>query len=211
MYSRLENEFKSRSWYKRDTNFIIILYVVSLVIFFSIALILGSIWYSYGATVIILVALYGYAFIILHREQANKNIKFHAIKTVIHTYIKTRKEAELLLLVKVCKENSINTRPKILEAIKHYQVLVPRNIIGSGVFLSLVAMILSIFAFAYDESNALSSSRLQFMFSVFFLVSILYGFFKYTSDQILSIFGMKAFYKRMEDLLSTIYFQSLVR
>jgi uncharacterized RDD family membrane protein YckC len=211
MYPKIEYEFKSRSWYKRDTKFLFTLYVIVMLASFIIASLLDNVWYSYASIIVIVVVQYLYFYILLHKDSRNVSIKFWNIRSTIRAYIEARKKAELQILVQICKDNSINTRPKVLEALKHYQVLVPRNIIGSGVFLSLLAIIISIFAFAYGEGNVLSTERMQIMFSILLLVGILYMFFKYTSDQLLSIFGTSAFYRRIEDLLSTIYFMSLIK
>lgn len=209
MYYSIESEFKKNSWHKRDLRFILILSISYIVLSILFSATFGSIWYSYGLTLLIVPAQYTYIFFLL-KKYCNTQVKYWKIKRTFQLYISERKARDTNLLAEICKKNSINTRPKVLEAIRHYQILIPRNIIGSGVFLSLVAIIISIVAFSFDD-NTISSERFQLMMSIFLLVAILYTFFKFTIDQFASSFGTKALYKRMEDILSTIYFLSIIK
>jgi len=129
------------------------------------------------------------------RKFSNHEAKYFEVKNNVQSYIDERKSRDAKMLAEICKKNSINTRPKVLEAINHYQTLLPRNIIVSGVFLSLVAIIISIAAFSFTENNTISSERFQFMMSLFLLVGILYAFFKFTVNQFASSFGTKALYR----------------
>jgi hypothetical protein len=209
MYYSIESEFKKNSWHKRDMIFILILSISYTILSILLSGIFGSIWYSYGLTLVIVPVQYTYIFFLV-KKYCNIKINYWEFKKNIQFYIDERKSRDAKLLAEICKKNSINTRPKVLEAIRHYQTLVPRNIIGSGVFLSLVAIIISIVAFSFDD-NTISSERFQLMMSIFLLVAILYAFFKFTIDQFASSFGTKALYKRMEDILSTIYFLSIIK
>lgn len=209
MFFAIEKEFKKNSWYKRDMNFIVIQSISYMGISILLTMFLKSIWYSYGLTLLIVPVQYTYIFFLV-KKYCNKNVNYWKFKETIQLYIDERKSRDANLLAEICKKNSINTRPKVLEAIRHYQTLVPRNIIGSGVFLSLVAIIISIVAFSFDD-NTISSERFQFMLSIFLLVGILYAFFKLTVEQFASSFGNKALYRRMEDTLSSIYFQSIIK
>lgn len=209
MYYVIEKEFKKNSWHKRDLRFILILSISYTILSFLVSAFFGSIWYSYGLTLGIIPVQYTYIFFLV-KKYCNTKVNYWKFKETIQSYIDERKSRDAKLLAEICKKNSINTRPKVLEAIRHYQTLVPRNIIGSGVFLSLVAIIISIVAFSFDD-NTISSERFQFMLSIFLLVGILYAFFKLTVDQFASSFGNKALYRRMEDILSSIYFQSIIK
>lgn len=209
MYHIIETEFKKNSWHKRDMTFILILSISYTVLSIFLSVILDSIWYSYGLTLVIIPVQYTYIFFLVKKNCKTK-VNYWKFKETIQLYIVERKSRDAKLLAEICKKNSINTRPKVLEAIRHYQTLVPRNIIGSGVFLSLVAIIISIVAFSFDD-NTISSERFQFMLSIFLLVGILYAFFKLTVEQFASSFGNKALYRRMEDTLSSIYFQSIIK
>lgn len=209
MYYSIEKEFKKNSWHKRDLRFILILSISYIILSILLSAFFGSIWYSYGLTLGILPIQYTYIFFLV-KKYCNTQVNYWEFKKNVQSYINERKTRDAKLLAEICKKNSINTRPKVLEAIRHYQTLIPRNIIGSGVFLSLVAIIISIVAFSFDD-NTISSERFQFMLSIFLLVGILYAFFKLTVDQFASSFGNKALYRRMEDILSSIYFQSIIK
>jgi len=209
MYYIIEKDFKKNSWHKRDMTFILILSISYTILSILLSGIFGSIWYSYGLTLVIVPVQYTYIFFLV-KKHCNTQVNYWKFKKNVQSYIAERKSRDAKLLAEICKKNSINTRPKVLEAIRHYQTLVPRNIIGSGVFLSLVAIIISIVAFSFDD-NTISSERFQLMISIFLLVGILYAFFKLTVDQFASSFGNKALYRRMEDILSSIYFQSIIK
>ncbi|MEW6607452.1 MAG: hypothetical protein AB1414_08370 [bacterium] len=120
MYYRVENEFRKNAWYKRDLNFVIILFTSYVSLSLITSLIFDSIWCSYGLISLILPAQYTYIFVIVNKFSSNK-VKYLGIKSNILSYIDERKSRDAKLLAEICKKNSINTRPKVLEAIRHYQ------------------------------------------------------------------------------------------
>lgn len=211
MYSDIESEFKRRSRYNRDSIFILVLSFCYGGLAIVISMMLDSIWYSYGLMILLIPVIYIYLYLILKKQFKIHDVKFWNLKLNREIYIVERNIRDAKLLAEICKNNHVNTRPKVLVAINHYQVLIPRNIIGTGMFLSIIAIIISIFVFSFDGNNAMSLAKIQSMISLIVLVGILYLIFKYTVDQFASAFGSKALYKRMEGILSSIYFQSLIK
>jgi hypothetical protein len=210
MYYNIEKEFKKNSYYKKDLVFVLILLLSYIMLAIIIGSLLNSVWYSYGLIPLIIPVQYTYIYHIT-KKNFNFPVKYWDLKRNVQIYMNERKSRDTKLLIKVCEKNGINSRPKVLEAIRHYQVLVPRNIIGSGMFLSLIAVIISVVAFSFNENNVISSERFQLIMALFLLATILYALFKFTINQITSSFGRKALYRKMEDILSLIYFQSLIK
>lgn len=210
MYNKIEEEFAKRSWYKEHTRFILIVLIVSFIVSMGL-IVLGKLLWAYLLSLLSFPIHYTYIYSSLKKHRSKLVKPFCHIKANLKLYSKERKAFDIQLLIEICKSSNIDTRPKVLEAIRHYQVLIPRNIIGSGVFLSLVALIFSIITLSLDSNNYFSSERLGFNLSILLFIGLFYCFYKFVYDQYSSIYSSKAFIIRMEGLLTTIYFQSLIK
>lgn len=211
MYNRIEDDFKKKSGFTQDTIFIVIVYILFIACSVALTLLLEKVLYSYILFLFLFFVVYFYMYKMIKKLDSSEKIPFWNFKTNISIYKKLRRKNSIDKLVIICEENHINTRPKVQEALRHYQVLMPRNIIGSGVFISLFALVISIAAFAYTENGAISVLKLQFIGSIFLLVTLLYLFSKTIIEPLISNFGRKAIIQRMESLLSIIFFQSLIK
>ena len=138
MYYSIEKEFKKKSWYKRDLIFILLLSISYMILAVALSVLFGSVLFSYGLTLLIVPTQYTYIFFIV-KKYSKFSVKYWNLKSNVEKYIDEKESRDVVLLAHICKKNSINTRAKVSEAIRHYQILLPRNIIGSGIFLSLVA------------------------------------------------------------------------
>ena len=120
-------------------------------------------------------------------------------------------QKDIKILVKILKDNSINTRPKTLEAIRHYQTLIPRNLEITSQVISVIAIAISLIALIFDDKIFYSAENLAIALVFFILIIILYLAFRSYNKILLKMFGKYEFYKRLELTLSDIYMRSLIK
>ena len=104
--------------------------------------------------------------LLLHLIKENKmNIMDIEINTKLYQIQTHDKDIEILKII--LKEHNVNTRPKQLEAIRHYQALIPRNIIGGSSFISVLAFAISIIALILDDKVYYNEENLKFIFTLY--------------------------------------------
>lgn len=170
-YYGIESKFKSKSWRHKENILMIIIvfgYLASAILIWALTkdMLYSSIIFS----VLAIIAAYIQMYYVLRK--INKNFSFWRFKANRDTYIKERKNNDLNVLIELLKENSINTRPKVQEAIRHYQTFTARNIVGSGLFLGILAISISILTFIMSETNNISQERLSFMFTILIVIGV---------------------------------------
>lgn len=146
-----------------------------------------------------------------------KNEKFKIIialsdhKMIINLFWEQVYKKDIEILVKILKDNSIDTRPKTLEAIRHYQTLIPRNLEITSQIISVIALSVSLVALFFDENIFYSAEKLAIIFVFIIVIIILYLAFSNFNKILLKMFGKAEFYKRLELTLSEIYMRSLIK
>ena len=132
-----------------------------------------------------------------------KNVMDIEINTKLYQIQTHDKDIGILKII--LKEHNVNTRPKQLEAIRHYQALIPRNIIGGSSFISVLAFAISIIALILDDKVYYNEENLKFIFTFLFVVSLIYLIFYLFNKNIFKLFGSAELYKRLESSISEIY------
>lgn len=125
-------------------------------------------------------------------------------KTVMHNN-------DIEILIKILQEEGVNTRPKVLEVLRHYQCLLPRNTIGKSQFISILALSVSVLAFVF--SNILSK---PFEYQLITILCILGVLFVYVlgcalNKKVFYFFGEAALITRIEMAVSEIWMKSLIK
>ena len=209
MYLKIEEEFKKKSLLRR-----------SQIAFFSIYYLLAIlvVWicmkYVDDNRTWLYIILYGvvfyigvYVFVITKVCKSKdfhwKNVMDIEINTKLYQIQTHDKDIEILKII--LKEHNVNTRPKQLEAIRHYQALIPRNIIGGSSFISVLAFAISIIALILDDKVYYNEENLKFIFAFLFVVSLIYLIFYFLNKNIFKLFGSAELYKRLESSISEIY------
>lgn len=147
MYNKIEREFKEKSKYRK----IQITYIVTIVIYiFLTCVTVFGILFKFQPNIFIeqidnkfvyiflseiISILFFYIMIYIYMAimtRKNENFSFLSAisdhKMIINLFWEQIYQKDIKILVKILKDNSINTRPKTLEAIRHYQTLIPRNL-----------------------------------------------------------------------------------
>ena len=209
MYLKIEEEFKKKSLLRRSQ-------IAFFSIYFLLAILVAWICMKYvdDNRIWLYIILYGvvfyigvYAFIITKVCKSEdfhwKNLMDIEINTKLYQIQTHDKDIEILKII--LKEHNVNTRPKQLEAIRHYQALTPRNIIGGSSFISVLAFAISIIALILDDKVYYNEENLKFIFTFLFLVSLIYLIFYFLNKNIFKLFGSAELYKRLESSISEIY------
>ena len=208
MYIKIEEEFKKKSWLRISR-------IVFFVIYFLLAIPFALLCLQYAEKNLWLwILLYAvvfyvgvYIFIIV-RVHKNKDFSWRNIINIdvnVKLYRMQVHDNDIKLLKEILKKHNINTRPKQLEAIRHYQTLIPRNVIGGSSFLSVLAFSISIIALVLDDKIYYNTENLKFIFLMLLVVSLIYIFFYLLNKSIFRLFGSAELYKRLESSISEIY------
>ena len=209
MYLKIEEEFKKKSLLRRSQ-------IAFFSIYFLLAILVAWICMKYvdDNRIWLYIILYGvvfyigvYVFIITKVCKSEdfhwKNVMDIEINTKLYQIQTHDKDIEILKII--LKEHNVNTRPKQLEAIRHYQALIPRNIIGGSSFISVLAFAISIIALILDDKVYYNEENLKFIFTFLFVVSLIYLIFYLFNKNIFKLFGSAELYKRLESSISEIY------
>ena len=209
MYLKIEEEFKKKSLLRRSQ-------IAFLGTYFLLAFLLAWFCMKYVDynRMWLYILLYGvvfyigvYVFIIIKVCKSEdfhwKNVMDIEINTKLYQIQTHDKDIEILKII--LKEHNVNTRPKQLEAIRHYQALIPRNIIGGSSFISVLAFAISIIALILDDKVYYNEENLKFIFTFLFVVSLIYLIFYLFNKNIFKLFGSAELYKRLESSISEIY------
>ena len=209
MYLKIEEEFKKKSLLRRSK-------IAFFIIYFLLAILVAWICMKYvdDNRIWLYIILYGvvfyigvYVFIIIKVCKSKdfhwKNVMNIEINTKLYQIQTHDKDIEILKII--LKEHNVNTRPKQLEAIRHYQALIPRNIIGGSSFISVLAFAISIIALILDDKVYYNEENLKFIFTFLFVVSLIYLIFYFLNKKIFKLFGSAELYKRLESSISEIY------
>ena len=209
MYLKIEEEFKKKSLLRRSQ-------IAFFSIYFLLAILVAWICMKYvdDNRIWFYIILYGvvfyigvYVFVITKVCKSEdfhwKNVMDIEINTKLYQIQTHDKDIEILKII--LKEHNVNTRPKQLEAIRHYQTLIPRNIIGGSSFISVLAFAISIIALILDDKVYYNEENLKFIFTFLFVVSLIYLIFYFLNKNIFKLFGSAELYKRLESSISEIY------
>ena len=212
MYLQIENKFKKNSKI-RTSQLLFIFGALLLAITCSILLNLiksEENYWGFYALILLIGSFVSYAichvfmfFIGLTKDK--RTIKaFFSIET-IQAYQNRLHNEDIKILKAILEEHKINTRPKIEEAIKHYQCLLPRKISQTGQLLSILAFVISTLALLVSETVIASAENVGFIVGIIFAVIIIYTVIRLIENNIFRMFGKDALYTRIEDSLSEIF------
>lgn len=208
MYIKIETQFKKRSaCRKTQAIFIVALIIWAVLSTFVFDKIFGEMrfWHSIISAIIFYIGVYIYVVFAVKGESDFEIKKVWNILFVIDLYQMKIHDHDHKLLKEILIENHINTRPKTLEAIRHYQVLLPRRIISGGNLMSVVALTTSIIALLLGDNGFKSIENAQLVFTIIFTVVLFYLMGSMINKTIFKVFGEEELYKRLEASLSKIY------
>ena len=217
MYLQIEEEFKQQSEYRNNQ---ILIFLVSIIFFVGLYYacnpLYGKIYYNksiefldilYPVLTIFLFFATCYVYIFIRVKKCfSLHLKdFFNISQILNKHQEFMHKEDIKALQDILKSHSINTRPKVQEAIRHYQCLLPRKVISNGQLLAILAFATSIIALLFSEPFLHSDSSLDIILFILTIVTIFYLIIQFVSTNILKIFSKDALYTRLEASLSEIF------
>lgn len=91
------------------------------------------------------------------------------------------------------KKEEINTRLKVEYIIEHYRVYIPRSINKGGIFLSILAIFISIGSFIYDQNVNSINEKAQIIAGLVILVLLGWGIFSSIAKNMGTLYSKKSF------------------
>lgn len=213
MYLQIEEEFKKQSKTRNaQVLFVLGAFLLALICTMILNKIAGIDNYEIAYTITLLLGLfifyvicYTFMFVIALCKKQRSFKQFFKIKDTICTYQKKLHNDDIKILQGILKNHKINTRPKVEEAIRHYQCLLPRKVSQPGQLLTILAFVISTLALFASETVISSTENIQFIAGILFTVIIIYAMVRLIEKNIFRVFGKDALYMRIEDSLSEIF------
>lgn len=161
--------------------------------------------------VVVLLSIYLLIVVSIRKESSFSWKKIWKVRTIINIYYDTIHEKDIKLLIILLKEFNTNTRPKVQEALRHYQCQLPRRIAGQNFLISLVALTVSLIALFIQDRIMESPVNVAVAIAIIAGVIIIYFVLTKLNNTYLRYFGKVAFYERMEMAISEIYMKCLIK
>lgn len=219
MYNDINTKFKEQS---RQLNNMIafvsiptILIMVALFFSFWIHHFHWAEWIEIVLYVFVVAFIFSFLYIVvlfsIRKEPNFSWKKCWRILFMIDLYLCAMHEKDINILIQLLKSHEVNTRPKVLEVLRHYQCLLPRKTIGSSHIISIVALCISTLAFVFSENFSTSFQNQIISIISILMILIIYYFVYGLNKYVFHYFGESALYERIESALSEIWIKSLIK
>lgn len=221
MYDKLTCDFKKELIDRKldiliniSFSALLIVYLVSsfiLWIFFKHWVVLfGSSLVLYLLAIII---AYTIIFIIAKKKKSFRAKDYFHLKRVLNS-LKDISKKDVQILVPLLKRYGINTRPKVQEADKHYQILLLRKSKNGFAILSIISLAISIASIILSALNYKSGKDLIVLLivllSLIICVTLVCILIKIIYRTICYNLSEYALYERIEAALSEIWMKQLI-
>ena len=215
MYKEIENKFKSHESNHNNKCVFIICFTFYIIIAIVMTKLIGNNVFTIIVPLLIFFLLmYSYMVWIHLKDRRYKKMKWHYIfrmKRIIELNKKKQRKKDKKLLIKLLKQNGVNTAQKVKTVLEHYRVLIPRNTNNRMQLISIMAFFISILAFFYDSNIKVAIEKLLSSLIVIFLVLIGCFICYLYKKEILGPFNKIGLYLKIEDLLTEIYINSEIK
>lgn len=215
MYLKIEKEFKKKSKNRKSQLLFVLGVAIYAIILSSIITFLVDLDKSMGTYLLIMIVsvipfFIGCYVVILIKISKTEKLLFKNIFLLEenkNNYHQIIHKEDIKILLDILKENNINTRPKVQEAIRHYQCLLPRKIVSSGQLLAILAFAISVMALLFSEPVMTSIGNVQVVLEIIWSVIIIYVAIRIIEKNYFRCFGNDELYMRLEASLSEIFME----
>ncbi len=220
MYNSISSEFKDKSKYLTNQT----IYIGLPIFYFGVGVLLIYLlkWDIFNPfylffvffgviTFLILISYYGLILKTVKSEKEFSWKKSWRILKMINFYTETVHNKDIDLLKNILKDYGVNTRPKVLEVLRHYQCLLPRKIISGGHLLSILALTIATLALLFQDSIYNSENKLFMVFFVILMVIAIYMLIDFLNKNFFRVLGVDALNERIEMAVSEIWIHSLIK
>ncbi len=219
MYTEITEKFKSDCRELNNMAMFILVPIMLFIIAIAVSISLhNNACIDRLAPVLILLAtvfsLLNYYLIVLfsikNEPQFSKK-NFWSIVSMVELYQEVMHKKDIKILINILKNAGVNTRPKVLEVLRHYQICLPRKIIGGSQIISILALTISTLAFVFSDILSMSFESQIMTLIIIMFVLFIYLFGYVLNKRIFHYFGEAALYIRIESAVSEIWMKSLIK
>lgn len=219
MYTEITEKFKSDCRELNNMTMFILVPIMLFIIAIAVSISLhNNACIDWLAPVLILLAtvfsLLNYYLIVLfsikNEPQFSKK-NFWSIVSMVELYQEVMHKKDIKILINILKNAGVNTRPKVLEVLRHYQICLPRKIIGGSQIISILALTISTLAFVFSDILSMSFESQIMTLIIIMFVLFIYLFGCVLNKRIFHYFGEAALYIRIESAVSEIWMKSLIK
>lgn len=220
MYNKISDEFKANSHYSINQSIYIglpgILLLISFLLFYFLKWNLFQpiyLYFIYVFTLLLLILIGYYALVIItvKKEDGFSWKKIWRISKIIKLFTDTVHKKDIELLIRILKKQGVNTRPKVLEVLKHYQCLLPRKTKTGISIVSFLALCVSILALVYNDYVQKSEIN-QLIVAIVIVGALLVALVVYQLNRnIFRFLGEDALNERIEMAISEIWMKSMIK
>lgn len=219
MYTEITEKFKSDCRELNNMTMFILVPIMLFIIAIAVSISLhNNACIDWLAPVLILLAtvfsLLNYYLIVLfsikNEPQFSKK-NFWSIVSMVELYQEVMHKKDIKILINILKNAVVNTRPKVLEVLRHYQICLPRKIIGGSQIISILALTISTLAFVFSDILSMSFESQIMTLIIIMFVLFIYLFGYVLNKRIFHYFGEAALYIRIESAVSEIWMKSLIK
>lgn len=220
MYRKISTSFKEQSKQIKNTLYLIstpVIYLIALAIVLYILDSKDKLYDWVGITLIItfyLITFLTFYLIILYFLKENGKFKWRKIWNIpynVKLFKETNHDRDIELLIEILKENGINTRPKVLEVVRHYQCIIPHRSAGGTSIISVLALCISILAFIFSDYFLKSEFNQIATVVIITLVVLIYIAVYTLNKNVFRYVGENALNERLEMAASEIWIKSLIK
>ena len=211
MYKQIEDDFIVFSkYYKRLRIFLFISVILGIICF------VPAIFFVSTLLAVILMVIFIVSFSIILYLYVLRTLKKNEIKKSknilinIENFKCCNRKNDLCSLVNILKNYNIKNNKKVGEALRHYQTVTPRNIKQSGNWISVIALILSIYALVITDGYNYNYYILLDIMALILISTIFYVIIINIIKNFNIFFVRDTINEKMEDLLSEIYMRNLI-
>lgn len=215
MFDKLEIKFKEKSIFRKTTNKLISFFVIYI---FAGTLILSIVKFQFWMSMIIGTVSYIIVYLYVVRSNIKNNVyggvsKWKMVDPIynIDEFKRIQREKDRDILIELSKQSGINTRHKVAHVIDHYRTLLPRTINGTGQFLPVLAIVLTVGVFVYDLNAEIVNEKTTFICSLILIFSIFWFSISSIANLIGNAYSKKSFYTRMEEMYTEIYINQNIK
>ncbi len=219
MYTEITEKFKSDCRELNNMTMFILVPIMLFIIAIAVSISLhNNDCIDWLAPVLILLAtvfsLLNYYLIVLfsikNEPQFSKK-NFWSIVSMVELYQEVMHKKDIKILINILKNAGVNTMPKVLEVLRHYQICLPRKIIGGSQIISILALTISTLAFVFSDILSMSFESQIMTLIIIMFVLFIYLFGYVLNKRIFHYFGEAALYIRIESAVSEIWMKSLIK
>lgn len=211
MYTEIEEVFIEQAQFRKSRFRMLLFAVLVFIAYVWVASkintdLLLMLW-ALGSLIFFFGSVYGWLLFSIRKVKEFNKKQFWDVYYVIELYHKRNHDADIAVLKRALEEHHIDTKAKMEEAIRHYQMLIPRNVKSGSSWLSVLSLAIAVIALLVSGDVLFKEPYMEIASMMFWIIISLYMMYLLINKGVLWLFGSIELYKRLEASISEIYMQ----